>query len=97
MPDSIELHIKNIQSKLQLLLKKHALLSKENNQLKKENESYQSKEKALIIPRSFLLEDDYVMLENKEKKKVVTGLKDYQKVEILGGLTTADVIMKPAP
>ena len=57
----------------------------------------QSKEKALIIPRSFLLEDDYVMLENKEKKKVVTGLKDYQKVEILGGLTTADVIMKPAP
>lgn len=48
MPDSIELHIKNIQSKLQLLLKNHALLSKENNQLKKENESYQSKENALI-------------------------------------------------
>ena len=48
MPDSIELHIKNIQSKLQLLLKKHALLSKENNQLKKENENYQSNEKALI-------------------------------------------------
>jgi uncharacterized protein (DUF3084 family) len=48
MPDSIEVHIKNIQSKLQLLLKKHALLSKENYQLKKENENFQSKEKALI-------------------------------------------------
>jgi len=48
MPDSIEIHIKNIQSKLQLLLKKHALLSKENNQLKKENEIYQLKEKSLI-------------------------------------------------
>jgi uncharacterized protein affecting Mg2+/Co2+ transport len=48
MPDSIEIHIKNIQSKLQLLLKKHALLTKENNQLKKENEIYQLKEKSLI-------------------------------------------------
>jgi hypothetical protein len=47
MPDSIDLHIKNIQAKLQLLLKNHALLIKENNQLKKENENYQAKEKAM--------------------------------------------------
>lgn len=57
----------------------------------------QTKDTALTIPRNFLLEDDYVMLENKEKKKVVTGLKDYQKVEIISGLTTGDVIIKPAP
>jgi hypothetical protein len=48
MPDNIELHIKNLQEKLQLLLKKHALLLKENNQLKKQNESYQFNEKILI-------------------------------------------------
>ncbi|SEW51040.1 efflux RND transporter periplasmic adaptor subunit [Chitinophaga arvensicola] len=57
----------------------------------------QQKDKALTIPRNYLLDDDQVLLENKEKKKVVTGLKDYQKVEILSGLTPADVIMKPAP
>lgn len=45
MPDNIDVHIKNLQSKLHLLLKKHALLSKENDQLKRENENYQSKEK----------------------------------------------------
>lgn len=48
MPDSIDVHIKTIQSKLQLLLKKHTLLIKENEQLKKENQSYQSIEKELI-------------------------------------------------
>jgi RND family efflux transporter MFP subunit len=57
----------------------------------------QTKDKALTIPRNYLLEDDYVMLENKEKKKVVTGVKDYQKVEIISGLTAGDVIIKPAP
>ncbi|HUZ59929.1 MAG TPA: hypothetical protein VMU83_14225 [Hanamia sp.] len=47
MPDNIDIHIKSLQSKLQLLLKKHALLSKENDQLKRENQNYQSREKEL--------------------------------------------------
>lgn len=55
----------------------------------------QTKEKALIIPRSFLTDDNFVITENKQKKKVVTGLKDYQKVEILSGITAQDVILKP--
>lgn len=55
----------------------------------------QTKEKALLIPRSYLVDDTYVLLENKEKRKVTTGLKDYQRVEILSGLTTRDVIIKP--
>jgi HlyD family secretion protein len=54
------------------------------------------KEKALTIPRSYLLEGDFVLLKNKEKRKITTGLKDYQKVEILSGLTVNDVILKPA-
>ncbi len=54
------------------------------------------KEKALTIPRSYLLEDGYVLLADNEKRKVTTGLKDYQKVEILGGITAQDIIYKPA-
>lgn len=55
----------------------------------------QTKEKALTIPRNFLTDDDYVVLEDKQKRKVVTGLKDYQKVEILKGITSQDIIFKP--
>ena len=54
-----------------------------------------SKEKVLIIPRNYLLAGDYVLMENSEKRKVVTGLKDYQKVEIVKGLSAKDIIRKP--
>jgi hypothetical protein len=56
----------------------------------------QTKEKALLIPRNYLLDDDHVLMQNKEKRKITTGLKDYQQVEILGGLTASDIILKPA-
>ena len=55
------------------------------------------KEKVLTIPRSYLQEDGTVLLANKEKRKVTTGLKDYLKVEIISGLTVNDIILKPAP
>ena len=47
MADEIETHIKNLQSKLQLLLKKHALLQKETDQLHKENVDVNLKIKTL--------------------------------------------------
>ena len=53
------------------------------------------KEKALTIPRSYLVDDSYVILANDEKRKVLIGMKDYQKVEIVNGLTKNDVILKP--
>lgn len=56
----------------------------------------QIKENALLIPRGYLLEDDHVLMENKEKRKITTGLKDYQKVEVTSGLTKNDIILKPA-
>ena len=56
----------------------------------------ETKEKALLIPRNYLLEGGFVLMENNEKRKVVTGLKDYMKVEILSGLTVHDIIIKPA-
>lgn len=55
------------------------------------------KEKALTIPRACLLEGDYVLLENKEKRKVSTGLKDYQKVEITSGLNVTDKLLTTVP
>ncbi|MDQ6815322.1 MAG: efflux RND transporter periplasmic adaptor subunit [Bacteroidota bacterium] len=55
----------------------------------------QTKEKALTIPRSYLTDDYYVVTQDKQKRKVVTGLKDYQKVEIVSGLTAQDFILKP--
>lgn len=53
------------------------------------------KQNSLTIPASFLLQGGYVMLSNKEKRKVSTGMKDYRKVEILEGITVNDVILKP--
>jgi multidrug efflux pump subunit AcrA (membrane-fusion protein) len=55
----------------------------------------QQKTKSITIPRAYLLDGNYVYLEKDKKTKVVTGLKDYQKVEILGGITTSDYIYKP--
>jgi multidrug efflux pump subunit AcrA (membrane-fusion protein) len=52
------------------------------------------KEKAITIPRAYLIDNEYVYLENKEKKKVKVGLMDYEKVEILSGITTSDALVK---
>lgn len=49
---------------------------------------------ALTIPRTYLSDDNTVMLKNGEKRKVVTGLKDYQLVEIVSGLSKDDMIKK---
>ncbi len=55
----------------------------------------QTKEKAMTIPRAYLLNDSLVILENKEKRKVEIGLKDYMKVEILSGLSASETILSP--
>ncbi len=55
----------------------------------------QTREKAITIPRDFLVNDSMVILADGNKRKVVTGVMDFQKVEILSGLTTSDEIMKP--
>jgi HlyD family secretion protein len=55
----------------------------------------QTKEKALTIQRSYLVDDSFVL--NKEQKKVPVsiGLKDFQQVEIIKGLNENDIIYKP--
>mgnify|MGYP000907512186 FL=1 len=52
------------------------------------------KENALVIPRSYLLNDSLVISENQQEVIVKTGLKDYQMVEIVSGLKKGDKILK---
>ena len=56
----------------------------------------QQKDKALLIPRNYLLNDSTVLNAKGEEVRISTGLKDYQKIEILSGLSANDEIRKPA-
>lgn len=55
----------------------------------------QTKEKAMTIPRTYLVGDSLVILADNSKRKVETGLKDYLKVEIISGLSAGETILKP--
>jgi HlyD family secretion protein len=55
----------------------------------------QSKNKALLIPRNYTIKDQYVIKANGDTVPVVTGLKDYQKIEILSGISLEDELVKP--
>lgn len=55
----------------------------------------QTKAQALTIPRNCLVQDSLVLTKNRGKQKVVIGLMDYQKVEILSGLSKEDVLLLP--
>lgn len=55
----------------------------------------QTKKNALTIPREYLVDGGYVLKSKDERIPVKTGLKDYQKVEIVDGLDAEDHIIKP--
>jgi HlyD family secretion protein len=55
----------------------------------------QTKAKALLIPRKLLLNDSTVINSDGKEILIKTGLKDYQMVEILGGLTSKDELINP--
>ena len=50
---------------------------------------------AMTIPRSFLVDDQYVITQDNQRRKITTGLKDYEKVEVLTGLEPDEYILKP--
>jgi multidrug efflux pump subunit AcrA (membrane-fusion protein) len=54
-----------------------------------------TKDKAMLVPRSYVVNDSIVIKSNGEKAVVKTGLKDYQKIEILSGITANDELLKP--
>lgn len=55
----------------------------------------QTRENALIIPREYLIENQYVLIDAEERVEVEVGLMDYQHVEILNGLNEGQLIYKP--
>ncbi len=79
----IEAHFTNLPSKLYPNLTIEA------------NIVVQTKKNVLTIPKSYLLKDDCVLVNNDEKRKVKIGLSDYQNVEILSGLQADEMISKP--
>lgn len=54
-----------------------------------------SKDRALLIPRNYLLNDSTVVKANGDTIRVKTGLKDYQMIEILSGINHEDELKKP--
>ncbi len=56
----------------------------------------QTKARALLIPRRLLVDDSTVRKADGQLARVKTGLRDYQLVEILTGLTPADELTAPA-
>jgi HlyD family secretion protein len=54
-----------------------------------------TKKNVITIPKNYLIQNEYVLVSKKEKRKVKTGLSDYQKVEILEGLKPDESIFKP--
>lgn len=55
----------------------------------------QTKKLAITIPKNYLVDKTYVLTDGDEKRKVKIGLSDYEKVEILEGLTADETIYLP--
>jgi len=53
------------------------------------------KNEAIIIPRSFLVDDSFVLVSPGKRLKIKPGMSNYQQVEVLQGLDTATLIYKP--
>lgn len=56
----------------------------------------QTKDKALLIPRNYVINDSFVLKKNGDKVAVKTGLKDYKMIEILSGISAEDELKNPA-
>jgi len=56
----------------------------------------QVKEHVLTLPRKFLVEDHLVIREGGDTVEVKLGIKDFEKAEILEGITEKDVVILPA-
>jgi HlyD family secretion protein len=54
----------------------------------------QTRKNVITIPRNYLQKGDSIQVGKKEKRKVKTGLSDYQKIEILEGLKANETIYK---
>ena len=55
----------------------------------------QIKKNIITIPNNYIIEGKYVLVDNNQKREIKTGLKDYQKVEVIEGLKENEIIYKP--
>lgn len=55
----------------------------------------QAKENVLTIPRNYLIRDRYVLGADGDTLEIQTGLKDYQLVEVIGGINEQTKLKKP--
>jgi multidrug efflux pump subunit AcrA (membrane-fusion protein) len=53
------------------------------------------KKNVLVIPRNYLIDNQYVLKASGEKVKVKIGLMDFEKVEILSGIKANDQLILP--
>ena len=83
MPENIQIHIKSINDKLQLLLKKHELLLKENAQLRQLLGQFETGEKKLkqenerLQQQLFILKTAANELDGKEKSDFEKKINGY--------------------
>ncbi|MFN5982486.1 MAG: secretion protein HlyD, partial [Fluviicola sp.] len=54
-----------------------------------------SKNKVLLVPRNYLLNETTVTLKSGVKRKIKTGLKDFEFIEVRSGLTSKDELILP--
>ncbi|MDF2449264.1 MAG: hypothetical protein K0R26_1768 [Bacteroidota bacterium] len=55
----------------------------------------QTKKNVITIPNNYIIDGKYVLVEDKEKREIKTGLRDYDKTEIVEGLSENETIYKP--
>ena len=55
----------------------------------------QIKKNIITIPNNYIIDGKYVLVDNNQKREIKTGLKDYQKVEVIEGLKENETIYKP--
>ncbi len=55
----------------------------------------QSKKQAILIPRNYLINDSLVIKGDGQKVIVKTGLRDFQKIEIVSGISAEEELLKP--
>ncbi|WP_340106234.1 efflux RND transporter periplasmic adaptor subunit [Rhodohalobacter sp. 8-1] len=55
------------------------------------------KEDILVIPVTYINDENEVILANENRKQIETGIRDLNYVEVVSGLSEGDVILKPGP
>jgi HlyD family secretion protein len=55
----------------------------------------QTKKNVITIPKNYLLDGDFVLVNKDEKRKIKTGLSNYEKIEIVSGLKASETIYLP--